>query len=416
MPSSMRLVDKEIVSPVSDQAKIFISQLVEIDGIAVEDIRRATIADIIAVLQMVGINADKADLEAFNAHAGNLENPHIVTKEQLGLGEVENYSAAGMPLSDAAVAALAEKVSQDDYNEAIATKADLVAGKVKEEQLPYFNKSRTLYIGDTPLYGTRFVDVDEDGNILIRADGAGDYLLTALEDGTVMAVKVKTQIADDLLTDSDTAALSARQGKLLSSWIGTLGNLLTTAKTNLVAAINELFNSLKAHKENTDNPHSVTKSQVGLGNVENTADAEKEVLSATKLKTPRNINGVGFNGTEDITIEDNTKIPLSQKGKAEGVAELDGEGIIPETQLPHFNKTPNVYVDGKLLNPVVFFDTDGNGGFILREDGSGEYLLHIPEDGVPRLKYIGNTVTDEITGIRYSLTITNGAAVLEQII
>lgn len=35
------------------------------------------------------------------------------------------------------------------------------------------------------------------------------------------------------------------------------------------------------------------------------------VASATKLKTARNINGVAFDGTKDITIQDNTKLPLA---------------------------------------------------------------------------------------------------------
>lgn len=37
---------------------------------------------------------------------------------------------------------------------------------------------------------------------------------------------------------------------------------------------------LTAHTENTSNPHSVTKEQVGLGNVDNTSDANKPVSTA----------------------------------------------------------------------------------------------------------------------------------------
>jgi hypothetical protein len=44
------------------------------------------------------------------------------------------------------------------------------------------------------------------------------------------------------------------------------------------------------------------KTAVGLGSVDNTADAAKEVLSATKLTTARTINGVSFDGTGNITI------------------------------------------------------------------------------------------------------------------
>ena len=56
------------------------------------------------------------------------------------------------------------------------------------------------------------------------------------------------------------------------------------------------------HIANTSNPHSVTKSQVGLGNVDNTPDSAKNVLSATKLQTARTIAGVSFDGTANIAI------------------------------------------------------------------------------------------------------------------
>jgi hypothetical protein len=55
------------------------------------------------------------------------------------------------------------------------------------------------------------------------------------------------------------------------------------------------------HIANTSNPHNVTKAQVGLGNVDNTADSAKNVLSATKLTTARTINGTSFNGSANIT-------------------------------------------------------------------------------------------------------------------
>lgn len=54
----------------------------------------------------------------------------------------------------------------------------------------------------------------------------------------------------------------------------------------------------------------LTKADVGLGNVDNTADVNKNVATATKLKTARNINVSGavtgsatpFDGSEDATI------------------------------------------------------------------------------------------------------------------
>lgn len=45
----------------------------------------------------------------------------------------------------------------------------------------------------------------------------------------------------------------------------------------------------------------LTKANVGLNNVDNTADANKEVLSATKLKTARTLWGQSFDGTANVS-------------------------------------------------------------------------------------------------------------------
>ena len=80
-----------------------------------------------------------------------------------------------------------------------------------------------------------------------------------------------------------------------------------------VNAWNAALQELGAHKASTSNPHGVTKTQVGLGSVDNTSDANKPVSTATQtalnLKankvqeawfTPTLINGwVAFGGAED---------------------------------------------------------------------------------------------------------------------
>ena len=294
-----------------------------------------------------------------------------------------------------------------------------------------------------------------------------------------------------------------------------------------------------SHTGNKSNPHGVTKAQVGLGNADNTADADKNVLSATKLTTARKINGVSFDGTKDITIADNTKIPTSQKGAANGVAELDenglipssqlpgyvddmiegtlstfpatgesgkiyvdtntnltyrwsgsgyveisksvalgetsstaypgnkgkqnatdiaslktrmtaaendkanktdveaslGEkvdknvyatemknkadlidGIVPDNQLPYYNDSPALYAGGVPLYGTTFADIDDNGNIVIKEDGSGDYILTVTILGVVLAKYIGKEVTDNVTGQKYSFTISNGIVELKEII
>ena len=50
----------------------------------------------------------------------------------------------------------------------------------------------------------------------------------------------------------------------------------------------------------TNKTVNVTKEALGLDNVDNTADADKEVKNATILKTARNIDGIDFNGSANV--------------------------------------------------------------------------------------------------------------------
>ncbi len=250
-------------------------------------------------------------------------------------------------------------------------------------------RAPVLFADGKPLYGSRFVDVDENGNFVLRDDGKGDWLISVTEDGTALLTKVVTAVADNLVTEDGEAALSAKQGTILSKLIkvvqdvidahtknksnphGTtavqlnLGNVDNTADLDkplsnaMIAALNlkAPLADLLAHVNDTSNGHKVTKAQVGLGNVDNTADADKHVATAVTLATARTINGVPFDGSANITITDDTKIPLSQKGTAGGVAELDENGYVPSSQLPS-------YVDDTIEGTLATFPKPGESGKI----------------------------------------------------
>lgn len=72
---------------------------------------------------------------------------------------------------------------------------------------------------------------------------------------------------------------------------------------DIILSIEKMKQNFAEHINNFLNPHKVTKTQVGLGNADNTADIDKNVNSAKKLTTARNINGTSFNGTSDITTD-----------------------------------------------------------------------------------------------------------------
>ena len=81
-------------------------------------------------------------------------------------------------------------------------------------------------------------------------------------------------------------------------YVGTGSSNIAQAKKSEVVTVD---GKVDAHVARIDNPHGVTKAQVGLNNVDNTADSAKVVDSAGKWTTSRLINGTAVNGTIDIT-------------------------------------------------------------------------------------------------------------------
>lgn len=81
-------------------------------------------------------------------------------------------------------------------------------------------------------------------------------------------------------------------------YVGTGSVNIPQAKKAEVVAVD---GKVDTHVVRIDNPHSVTKTQVGLGSVDNTSDIAKVVASAAKWTTSRSINGSAVDGTSDIT-------------------------------------------------------------------------------------------------------------------
>ena len=73
------------------------------------------------------------------------------------------------------------------------------------------------------------------------------------------------------------------------------------------------------------------------GSYINISSAVSTADEAVKLATARNINGVAFDGTADITInavDATARIAVSEKAAANGVATLDANTLVPVAQLP----------------------------------------------------------------------------------
>ncbi|MPL74337.1 hypothetical protein SDC9_20209 [bioreactor metagenome] len=126
--------------------------------------------------------------------------------------------------------------------------------------------------------------------------------------------------------------------------LSTATNAVIATGDTLLVALGKLQAQITAHGTRTDNPHSVTKAQVGLGSVDNTADSAKNVLSASKLTTARNISLTGdasasasFDGSANISLAmvlanvvtagTGCKITVNAKGLVTGIAALSAADI-----------------------------------------------------------------------------------------
>ena len=108
-------------------------------------------------------------------------------------------------------------------------------------------------------------------------------------------------VSNVLTQTSDGYVLDARQGKTLADRIGTLSSLLTTAKTSLVNAVNELFNK--------------------IGDLDDLGTTEKgDVVGAIN-----EIDGSKSNILYDTTLVDFT-ISIPANGVAEGEYDVSLEG------------------------------------------------------------------------------------------
>lgn len=238
---------------------------------------------------------------SIDSHVGNKSNPHAVTKAQVGLSNVDNTSDLSKPISTATQTALNNK-------------ADLVGGKVPIEQLP---ESSSLQLGTGPddaYYGDK-------GNVA--------YIHSQTTSGNPHHV-TKSDVG---LSNVDNTSDSNKP--------------VSTAQANAIGAVQA---DLDIHMADTSNPHSVTKDQVGLDNVDNTSDANKPVSTAqataigvvqTNLddheadtSNPHAVTKaqVGL-GDVDNTSDLNKPISSATQAALNGKADLV-DGKVPSSQLP----------------------------------------------------------------------------------
>lgn len=129
----------------------------------------------------------------------------------------------------------------------------------------------------------------------------------ALQAEVDRATAAEQSLSDSIASLVSGAAASVRDTVLTG--LSTATNAAISATDSVLSAFGKLqaqvsavLSSLNSHVADTSNPHSVTKAQVGLGNVDNTSDADKPVSTAQQAALDLKANAENPRFTGDSIV------------------------------------------------------------------------------------------------------------------
>ena len=269
-----------------------------------------------------------------------------ITKENLGLGDVENTADKDKPVSTAQQKAI-DDVYANSNKYTDQKIADLINGAPEtldtlKEVADAISESKSVEEALNNAIGTKAnqseLDTHTDNDsihitptertdwnkVSNKIDKTGDLsnattAFTAATTRTNLTTGEKISITLGKIakwfSDLKTVAFSGSYndlsdtptlGTVSSKDIASSGN--ASATQVVMGNDTRLTDSRKASDvyewAKAETKPSYTKSEIGLGNVDNTSDSKKNVLSSTKLTTARKIGNASFDGTSDISLED----------------------------------------------------------------------------------------------------------------
>ena len=177
-----------------------------------------------------------------------------------------------------------------------------------------------------------------------------------------------------------------------------LGETTTTAYPGNKGKKNA--DDIAAHKADTNNPHNVTKTQLGLDKVNNTSDADKPVSDAVQNVLNTKVDKIIGKGlsTNDFTNEDKSKLDNSmsiRKLSTEEINELTSKNVGDLI----YNTTINKYVYWNGTSWEEVGDTNLSNYVTKDELEAMDALVSTKVDKVAGKGLSSNDFTDEYRGI-----------------
>lgn len=250
---------------------------------------------------------------ALDAHKADYDNPHKVTAAQLGLATVYKYKGsvetyADLPTSSQQVGDVYNvKQADPDHN--------IEAG----DNVAWDGEKWDILAGDTDLSGYAQLNA---ANTFTAANAFRANI--AVSNGTAAGSQATITLGIKPEAANVQAGIS----------VNTSGRMQYTASEN-TGHMFRIGNATAAllYSTNADDTAILSNNNIEFARITNVGVAKwlGNADTATKLKTSRTINGVPFDGTQNITIADSTKLPIAG-GTVTGPIYLPSDAPTTDTQ------------------------------------------------------------------------------------
>ena len=240
------------------------------------------------------------DLEA---HTSN-STVHITSDERTLWNNKSDFSGDYNDLANA------PDIKEDNSGEVVYTdESGNVIAKISENGL-----ETTQVVANAVIAGG--VDV---GSTLSSHSGNTDIHITTAERAAWNAKADKTYVDTKVADLVNSAPETLNTLDELAAALGDDANFATTVTNSIAEKAKQT--DLNSHTNNKDNPHNVTKSHVGLGNVDNTSDINKPVSTAQQAA----LDTLKSEMSESIVSESKEWTIVDNNGNV--VARIDVNGL-----------------------------------------------------------------------------------------
>ena len=241
---------------------------------------------------------DQVD-EIIAAHTERTDNPHEVTKAQVGLGNVVNAGMDNIPTANSN-----NYVKSGGVYDAIEPVEENLFTHIEDNSNPHNVSKSQVGLGDVvnaPMDNAP----TQNSNNYVKSGGAYSAIQTVQAD--IDSHEASTNNPHSVTKSQVGLGSVENRGLDITP---TSGSNKYVTSGGVYSAIATVQSDIDTHEANTSNPHSVTKAQVGLGACDNTSDLAKPISTATqnalnnKVDKTTTVNGHALSANVVVTKAD----------------------------------------------------------------------------------------------------------------